>query len=415
MSASNTYKVDGVQGLGRSQITDILERRDMKEWRWLAAHKDTPKEALYYMTEHGDADVREAVAANANAPFQAHLVLTEDPHADVRAELAIKIGRLAPQLVPGQRTRIREQVLTILQALAQDEAPKVRRLIVEAIRDNPYIPHDIARRLAEDVDLGVCGPILEYSPLLSDIDLKEIIGASHVPGVLPAIARRAAVSEDVSDALVRTRDIVAVTALLSNSNAQIREDTLDALMHDAPGVPAWHEPLAMRANLSVRLMTRIASFVASNIVERMLVSHMVDAEDAKQILTSVRTRLKQSERPQGEPSRLEQLAQRAVENRLFNDSWVTEMMGTRDGAMVSYAIGLAADVSMVTTRKIFASRSGKAIMALCWKAGLAARTGYEVQKQLAQVPADHMATPRGGIDYPMKRDDMQALLDTISS
>jgi uncharacterized protein (DUF2336 family) len=413
MSGISKFKVDTTAGLTRTQVTEILERRDMMEWRWLASHSDTPKEALYYMTEHGDADIREIIAANPNAPYQAHLVLIEDPHAEVRSELAMKIGRLAPHLVPGQRTRMREQVLVILQALAQDEAPKVRQLIVDAIQDNPHIPHDVVRRLAEDREISVCGPILEYSPLLSDVDLKEIITASHVPGVLSAIARRANVSEDVSDALIRTRDIVAVSALLSNSNAQIREDTLDALMDDAPGVPAWHEPLAMRANLSVRLMARIASFVASHIVDRMLVSHVIHTEDAQEILATVRARLKQNERPQGEPSRLEQLAQRAVENRFFNDSWVTEMMTTRDSAMVNYAIGLAAGLSMATTRKLFASRNGKVIMALCWKAGLSARTGYEVQKQLAQVPAEGLSTPKGGIDYPMKRDDMLALLSAI--
>jgi Uncharacterised protein conserved in bacteria (DUF2336) len=413
MSMNSKIKFDSTKGLSRTQVTEILERRDMMEWRWLASHADTPKEALYYMTEHGDADVREIIAANPNAPYQAHLVLIEDPHAEVRAELAMKIGRLAPQLVPGQRTRIREQVLVILQALAQDEAPKVRRLIVDAIKDNPHIPHDVTRRLAEDHDISVCGPILEYSPLLSDVDLKEIIAASHMPGVLPAIARRGSLSGDVSDVLMRTRDIVAVSALLANSNAQIREDTLDALMQDAPGVPAWHEPLAMRANLSVRLMTRIATFVASHIVDRMLVTHIVNADDAKEILDVVRLRLKQSERPQGEPSRLEQLAQRAIENRLFNDSWVTEMMTTRDSGMVTYAIGLAAGATIATTRKVFAGRSGKAIMAMCWKAGLSARTGYEVQKTLAQVPAEDLSTPKGGIDYPMKRDEMQAIMDTL--
>ncbi len=414
MSSIAKYKVSGSHGLSRNQVTEILERRDMMEWRWLASHVDTPKEALYYMTEHGDADVRESIAANPNAPYQAHLALLEDPHADVRAELALKIGRLAPQLKPGQRTRIREQLLVVLQALAQDEAPKVRQHIVDAIKDNPHIPHDVVRRLAEDPEISICGPILEYSPLLGDTDLKEIIAASHVPGILPAIARRASLSEDVSDTLARSRDIVAVTALLSNGNAQMREDTLDALLDEAPGVAAWHEPLAMRANLSLRLMARVAGFVASHLVDRMLAAHVVNEDDAKQILSSVRQRLKQSERPQGEPSRLEQLAQRAVENRLFNDGWAIEMMATRDSAMVIFAIGLAAEMPQAATRKIFSSGSGKAIMALCWKAGLNARTSYEVQKQLAHMAASDLVTPKGGIDYPMKRDDMQALLDAAS-
>ena len=50
-------------------------------------------------------------------------------------------------------------------------------------------------------------PILEYSPLLSDADLIEIIACGQVQEVLTAIARRKPLSEKVSDALVQSLDV----------------------------------------------------------------------------------------------------------------------------------------------------------------------------------------------------------------
>ena len=68
---------------------------------------------------------------------------------------------------------------------------------------------------------------MEYSPLLSDEDLLEIIAAGPVQGGLSAVARRSKVDVSIADAIVRANDIPAVAALLGNKNAQIREETLD--------------------------------------------------------------------------------------------------------------------------------------------------------------------------------------------
>nr|WP_246048253.1 DUF2336 domain-containing protein [Hankyongella ginsenosidimutans] len=153
------------------------------------------------------------------------------------------------------------------------------------------MPRALALQLAHDPAFSVCGPILEYSPLLNDTDLTEIIAATRVSEALAAISRRSTVSEAVSDALVRTGDIAAVAALLGNPNAQMREDTLDLILDGAPSVESWHEPLVMRANISARAMKRIAGFVAANLVDRMIARHNVPENIARDLLLTVRQRI----------------------------------------------------------------------------------------------------------------------------
>ena len=50
-----------------------------------------------------------------------------------------------------------------------------------------------------------------------------------------AISRRVALGQDVADAIVDTGDIEAVAELLGNASAQIREETLDRIVDQAPG------------------------------------------------------------------------------------------------------------------------------------------------------------------------------------
>ena len=390
-------------------VAAILERRDMREWLALASDGETPPEALYYMAEHGDLSVREAVARHVQAPGAANLMLSEDDDESVRRELAAKIGRVAPHLSAGERARVREQTLAVLDALAQDEAPKIRTMIAEAIAESADIPKDIVRRLAEDRDLAVCGPILEYSPLLDDVDLKEIIEATRNSGAIASIARRTHVSADVADAVARTRDIVAVAALLGNANAQLREDTLDALLDDAPEVQAWHEPLAMRANLSVRVMTRIAGFVASRLVDKMLALHVVNRQDAQQILRSVRKRLG-GQSPGSGIGRFDDQARALVEDGQFCDQWVHETLSAHNHVLVICALGHASGCGVSAARSVIASRNGNAVLALAWKAGLAARTGYEIQQDIALIPANRLVSLKDGVDYPASPSAMEALL-----
>lgn len=192
-----------------------------------------------------------------------------DPDEDVRIELARKIGRLLAGLLQNELHRLSVFTLTTLERLAGDELPRVRGLLAEEIKGLHSVPKQIINWLARDVETTVAVPILEYSPLLSDADLIEIIAAASAECVIAAVARRRDVSEDVSEAIVATLDIPAVATLLANPSAKIREKTMQTITTNAATTEAWHTPLVMRAELSVRVMRRIAGFVSTGLLEQL--------------------------------------------------------------------------------------------------------------------------------------------------
>lgn len=378
----------------------------------LARRDDAPPEALYFLAQDKDPAIRRAIAANPANSLKSDALLLADESEDIRAELSRKIGRLAPGLTTSERNRVREQALVILQALASDQADSVRTALAEEISRCADVPASVVRALAEDPVLSVCGPILEYSPLLSDADLQELIAASRMSGALSAIARRDGLSGDLSAAIVATGSESAVAALLGNSNAQIREDTLDTIIDGAPAIAAWHEPLVLRANLSIRAMRRIAGFVAADLVTRMVNVHGLPEATGQELLCAVRLRLEQTPLDADDALAAEEKAAMALAHGRIDDSWVLEHAAKGERALVIAGLGLAAGIGVRVAHKMAHTRDPKAMFALVWKAGLAPRTGYELQMSLIHLtPAQLLLLPEG-LGWPQSPAQMDWILQT---
>src|SRR5262249_7988889 len=147
-----------------------------------------------------------------------------------------------------------------LEYLAGDSAVRVRAILADEIKHLTNVPKHVVLALAHDLEQVVAAPILEYSPLLSDADLIEIIACGQVREALTAVARRRPLSQNVSQFLVKSLDVSAVAALLVNPEAKIRKDTLERVVAEAEKIESWHLPLALRADLSARAIKRIAGF-----------------------------------------------------------------------------------------------------------------------------------------------------------
>jgi len=191
-----------------------------------------------------------------------------------------------PGLEEGERTALRDKAISTLETLAQDQLPRVRAVIAEAIKSSDVVPKHIVDKLARDIEAIVCGPILQYSPLLNDDDLREIIAAGATGTALEAIAKRPIVSEEVANDIAASLEIPAIAALLTNECSQIREDTLDQIIAQAENVEELHKPVALRPHLSIRAMKRVAGFVASALVHAMMDQAGLEEAQAEDILVN---------------------------------------------------------------------------------------------------------------------------------
>ena len=399
-------------GLDPRDALDILDIRTRREQQSgggtaeLASRTDAGADVLHYLAQHGSPAIRAAVAGNPAAPAPTNRMLADDDVEDVRAELALKIGRLMPGLSERESSHIFALTIETLECLARDASVRVRTILAEEIKSLNCIPKEIALMLAHDVETVVAAPILQYSPLLADADLIEIIACAQVQEVLTAIASRKPVSEPVSDWLVQSLNVPAVAALLVNADAKIRKETMDRIIEQAENINAWHMPLALRADLSARAIRRIASLVGASILDRL--SARNDLSDATRIHLNreLRARLAETSPCPDRMTPADAVAQARHEGRL-DGAFVEQVAQAGQRETVVLALAQLANVSEQTVKKILSAGSAKPIVALVWHTHLSMRVAFKIQTFVMKLPTREILPARGGVGFPLSKEEMR--------
>jgi uncharacterized protein (DUF2336 family) len=391
----------------REEVLGVLEKRAREAQHELAGLTDAGDDVLHYLALEGAPATRCAVAANIATPAHTNRRLADDADDDVRTELARKIGRLMPTLSDREAEHIRALTIETLERLASDQVPRIRAVLAEEIKRLDNVPVHVVQALARDVEAIVAAPILEYSPLLSDADLMEIIAEGKVRGVLEAIARRRPLSAQVSDAVVTSLDIPAVSALLANPDAAIRERTLDAIIDQAERISVWQNALAMRADLSRRAIRRLASFVSAELIEQLAARHQLDEETQAHLGRQVRLRLEEAEDEASAPANAarEEVDAAAKQGRL-DDGYVEAAAENGRREIVILSLARLARLSDGIVRKILLTRSAKPVTALVWRAGLNMRTAFKIQRFIMKLAAEELLPARNGTRFPLTEDEM---------
>ena len=395
------------EGLDPRQALDILELRARESEDHLIRNADVGPAVFEYLAQYGAPATRQAVAANPLTPARINRALAEDSEEDVRAELAQKIARL----MPGLEARESEEtvILTIatLEVLARDSADRVRAILADEIKHLDCIPRDVALRLAGDVEAAVASPVLEYSPLLSDADLMEIIACGQVQQALAAIARRQNVSEEVSDALVQSLDVPAIAALLVNPNALIRKATLETIIEQAEEIESWHLPLVLRADLSARAIRRIGGFVGASLLEKLMGRGDLSETTRIHLSRRLRARLEQPDADAGAPKSAAEIVAVARTSGTLDDAFVENAALAGNRELVTLALAALAQVPDAKVRKILAQRSAKPVVALAWRAHLSMRTAFKIQSFVMKLSGRELLPARGGVNFPLSKEEMR--------
>ncbi|PJK29490.1 hypothetical protein CVT23_10525 [Minwuia thermotolerans] len=395
-----------------SEAKPLLLRGDAADRVALAGNPETQPEVLYYLVDDDDEGVRLAVASNDAAPGLANLKLTEDDADDVRIELARKIGRLLPELKAEKKKKLRELTIQALEKLSEDQLPAVRAALAEAVKTSRDIPKDSVMKLAQDVEAIVAAPILEYSPLLSDADLVELIAAGVTIGALPAIARRHDLGAEVGDAIVATADMPSIAALLHNKSATIRARTLDNVAEEAERFEELHEPVVMRPELSQRAMRRIASFISRSLLEQLSERGGLDNKTRRVLAEAVSERLSEDRDADGKLDA--DFAEHLARQGKLDDEVLRSALEKNRRSFVIRALALLAGRSDAGVERIMEMQNAKATTALVWEAGLSMRTALMVQQRVAKVAPSQILPARNGVDFPMTPEEMEIQIAHIA-
>ncbi|GAA0586717.1 DUF2336 domain-containing protein [Rhizomicrobium electricum] len=389
------------QPLSAAEALQLLEQHARQSQDVLASRTDAGPEVLNYLAENGAAATRRAVAANPATPAETNWQLADDIDKNVRKALAGKIGRLFPGLLAEEEKQLRDLTFATLEKLARDEVSEVRAILADEIKAYDCVPKTVVEALANDADPKVALPVIEFSPLLDDRDLIELVAATRASAILSAVARRKHLSGDVSDAVATTLDIDAVAALLANTDAAIRTKTLDRIISQAAEVAEWHSPLVVRADLSKSAIRRLATFVGTALIDTLAARSGLDE--------ATRTHLKSKleERRSTEAAAEAAVIEAARKAGTLNEAFVAEAVEECRKETVVKALSVLAKTDELTVRRVLDSRSAKGAIALVWHAGLSMRVAFKLQTQVMRLSGKDLVPARHGIDFPLDEDEMR--------
>ncbi|MDA0998337.1 MAG: DUF2336 domain-containing protein [Proteobacteria bacterium] len=170
--------------------------------------------------------------------------------------------------------RQRALMFGILENIINDIELSIRHSVASRLAAMQDVPRGLIVRLAND-KVRVAYPILEKSGLLRDNDLIEVIQLRTDEHML-AITRRHAVSENVSDALVKSGREPVIVSLLKNQNAQISNSTMEYLVEQARRIDSFHEPIVSRDDLNPDLAKRMYLWVSVALREHIVSSFKLE-------------------------------------------------------------------------------------------------------------------------------------------
>ncbi|WP_332687795.1 DUF2336 domain-containing protein [Devosia sp.] len=155
-----------------------------------------------------------------------------------------------------------DEVLCQLAALVEVEA---RVHVAKLLAPLERAPGTVVVKLANDV-IEVAKPLLEFSNVLSDDDLIDIIASQSEEHRL-AIAGRTNVPERVGEAIVEHGDRSSVVRLVRNANAEFDKATLEKLVERAARDAEIAADLRNRHDIDWKSLRGEIDTVASKVLE----------------------------------------------------------------------------------------------------------------------------------------------------
>ncbi|MBY0355449.1 MAG: DUF2336 domain-containing protein [Rickettsiales bacterium] len=262
--------------------------------------------------------------------------------------------------------------IEIFRLLLRDTSSMVRKAIAENLKRNHQVPRDVVLALANDT-AEIAMPVLEFSMLLNDEDLLEIIRSTREVRKWLAISRRHNLSAKVSRQLVATRSEIVVVSLLGNSDADIGDADLEYLLNEFRHEQDILESLVFRGGMNVRLAEKLHSLVSTQLKKQLtkkfrlpwnMVSQEADLQRESAMLRFLTLWMSEEETVL--------LVQQMHKNKRLSISLTLRALAQGEKQFFDAALATRADVSQDSARKLLLDRGPLGFRTLCTAAGVPA-------------------------------------------
>lgn len=292
--------------------------------------------------------------------------LLRDPSGDVRADTARKLAMQYD--TPSLSTSERQLAEDIFRLMLRDAEVRVRESLALNLKDNPRVPHDVARTLASDVD-RVALPVIEFSQVLTADDLKEIIHA-HDPGRQKAVARRDNLSEDIASELVSEGNAEVAATLAANESAHISEGAMLELVERFGDDPSVQAPLVHRAYLPITVSERLVHRVSEVLQDHILQNHELPADIAADLVVQSRERAVITLSSESAEDEVERLVRQMQDHGRLTPSIIVRSLCMGDLKFFEYAMSIKSGVPVINARILIHDSGSLGLSGIFEKASL---------------------------------------------
>ncbi|HVI91210.1 MAG TPA: DUF2336 domain-containing protein [Dongiaceae bacterium] len=274
--------------------------------------------------------------------------LLSDPSVDARVDTAAKVADAFD--VSHLSDKERELAGQIFRLMARDAAVMVRSTLAHHLKSNPDLPKDVALALARDVE-EVSLPVLEFSSVLDDGDLIEIVRNSNVDKQ-KAVARREGVSTNVANALIDHGKSPSVVAeLMNNKTAQLGEAEIAKALTKHGADPVVANSIVSRAQLPITIAERVISMVSEHLRDFLLSKQEISPEMVTDIVLQARERATVNLLPPGAKSAdVMDLCRQLRDHRRLTPSLILRALCTGDLAFFEASLAVLSNTSLVNAR-----------------------------------------------------------------
>ena len=305
--------------------------------------------------------------------------LLQEPSSSVRAEVASKLALDIdnPQLSESEMSLAQE----VVRLMAKDVEASVRAALSQNLRRAVRLPHDVALKLANDIE-SVALPILQDSDVLTDQDFISIIAKGSAQKH-EAIAARPTVSASVSDAIISTAGEKAVEKLMSNTGAQISDQSMGKAVARFEDNDRVKEAMVKRPTLPVVVAERLTTMVSEKLRDYLVSHHELSTSVAADLVLQSRERTIVELASGSTEDEIEKLVAQMQENGRLTPSIVLRALCMGDVLFFEAALAVRARIPLLNAR-ILIHDGGQ----------LGMKTLYE----RASMPPNMMSVVRAALD-----------------
>ena len=258
----------------------------------------------------------------------------------------------------------------IVRLLAQDVHLIVRLTLANSLRNSKRLPHDVAWKLASDVE-AVALPIILDSEILTDEDLLMLVRDSNVVKQ-KAVASRRNLSEPVSDLIVDTTGEVVVTTLMSNNSARISDMGLHKAMDRFGKSDPMKEAMVKRTKLPVSITARLIGTVSIQLKNYLLQHHELPLAMAEELSQQSRERAIVQLGKLDTLDKIEKLVMQMHRDRKLTPTLIVRALCSGNLPFFEFGLSLLAGVPIVNTRALIHDPGPAGLTSLWEKASMPA-------------------------------------------